>query len=377
MGPAAMKIVSVLLLTMCLSGCTSLAEKPDPVLLAEILGDQDGFKEEAVDLLRLSDDLKSFVDARIDRGRSSSRRLEALHKILFQPDLFAIDYESGKTKTALETYESGSGNCLSMTNLFIAMARYSDIDAHYHLVKAQPEWDQSGATLISIQHINSTGVLGSGDRYILDFLPGLSARRSDIKTVSDQYAQAIYFTNIGAEAMLAGRYDEAVNHLRNALRLEPSMADAWNNMGATLHRLKKIDLAKASFLQAIVLEPFNGAAMSNLSRIYEAEGLVEMGVSLKKRVAKHRLKNPYYRYANAREMLTREDWLGARQELNAAIRLKDDEQDFYNALAEAYAGLGDMEKHNTSLQLARLNKAKAERRLGSLEIYRSGKLYVN
>ena len=75
MGPAAMKIVSVLLLTMCLSGCTSLAEKPDPVLLAEILGDQDGFQEEAVDLLRLSDDLKSFFDSSLDRGRSSSRRL--------------------------------------------------------------------------------------------------------------------------------------------------------------------------------------------------------------------------------------------------------------------------------------------------------------
>ena len=263
-----------------------------------------------------------------------------------------------------------------MTNLFIAMARYSGIDAHYHLVSARPTWDQSGNTLIWTRHINSTGVLRNGDRYILDFLPQLRAVRDDMETVSDQYAQAIYYNNLGAEAILNRQFDKALGYLRLALDVEPRMADVWNNMGATQNRLKRADLAKASFQQAILLDAFNNTAMSNLSRIYFAEGNVELGNYFSDRVAGYRNKNPFYRYAKARSALLVQDYAKAREELNAAIRLKKDEAGFFDALAEVYVGLGDEEKHLLSLQMAKLIREKPTRRRSSLEIYRSGTIVL-
>ena len=308
---------SNLILTLFLSGCVVLVEQPDPGLLAEILGSQSNEATEkpvVVDVLAMSDELKAFVDARIDRKWRTKKRLEELRNILFSPDLFAIEYETGKTKTAIETYQSRSGNCLSMTNLFIAMARYSGLDAHYHLVTARPEWDRSGNTLIWTQHINSTGVLRNGERYILDFLPQLRTITGEMKTVSDQYAQAIYYSNLGAESILNGQFEKALEYLRLALRVEPQMANVWNNMGATQNRLKRADLAKASFQQAIILDAFNNTAMSNLSRIYFAEGSVERGEFFADRVARYRNKNPYYRYANAKSALLAKDYARAREE---------------------------------------------------------------
>ena len=187
-----MKKFSSLILTLSLIGCASLVEQPNPGLLAEILGHRSDVAAEnlvVVNLLAMSDELKAFVDARIDPKWLSKKRLKELRNIVFSADLFAIEYESGKTKTAIETYQSRSGNCLSMTNLFIAMARYSGLDAHYHLVTMRPMWSQSGNSLIWSQHINSTGVLRNGDRYILDFLPQLRTIRDEVETVSDQYAQ--------------------------------------------------------------------------------------------------------------------------------------------------------------------------------------------
>ncbi len=374
-----MKKILSLIVTLFLTGCAALVEPPDPGLLAEILGNQSDEATEkpvVVDVLAMSDELKAFVDARIDPKWRSKKRLEELRNILFSPDLFAIEFQSGKTKTAIETYQSRSGNCLSMTNLFIAMARYSGLDAHYHLVTARPEWDRSGNTLIWTQHINSTGVLRNGDQYILDFLPQLRVIRGEMKTVSDQYAQAIYYSNLGAEAILNDRFEDALEYLRTALRIEPRMADVWNNMGATQNRLKRADLAKASFQQAIILDAFNNTAMSNLSRIYFAEGSVERGEFFADRVARYRNKNPYYRYANAKSALLVKDYTKAREELNAAIRLKKDEAAFFDALAEVYAGLGDEEKQLISLRVAKLIREQSTTRRSSLEIYRSGNVVL-
>ncbi len=367
-------------LTLLLTGCASLVEPPDPSLLAEIRGNplQGVRPNEAgtINILALSDDLKVFVDGHIDRKWRTKRRLKELRRLLFSPEFFSIEYQSGVTKTAVETYQSRSGNCLSMTNLFIAMARYSGIDARYHLVSARPTWDQSGSTLIWTRHINSTGVLRNGDRYILDFLPELRVIRDEMETVSDQYAQAIYYNNLGAEAILSQQFEKALGYLRLALNIEPQMADVWNNMGATQNRLKRADLAKASFQQAILLDAFNNTAMSNLSRIYFAEGSVELGNYFADKVAKYRKKNPYYRYAKAKSALLAQDYIKAREELDAAIRLKKDEADFFDALAEVYDGLGDEEKQLLSLKMAKQIRDKSTTRRSSLQIYRSGKVVL-
>ncbi len=364
---------TVLVLTMFLAGCIATLEQPDPQLVKEIIGVVD---EQPVDVLALSEELKGFIDEHVDRKALTRYRLEQLREILFAPDLFAIEYESGVTKTANETFETHAGNCLSMTNLFIAMARYADIDARYHLVDTQPEWDASGNTLLWTQHINSTGFLRNGDRYVLDFIPGRRTPVEDIKTISDEYALAIYYNNLGAEAIIAKDYEQALRDLRMALKLAPNLADGWNNMGAAQRRLGRTDLARESFLQAIVLDGYNRTAISNLARMYTEAGELKLAEQYRNRVKRHRQKNPYYHFADAMEYLADQNYSKARERLNEAIRLKSDEPRFFDVLARVYDALGDEQKRITSQRLAYLIRKQEVDGGRSLEIYSSGNVVL-
>ncbi|MFT7688531.1 MAG: Tfp pilus assembly protein PilF [Candidatus Azotimanducaceae bacterium] len=369
-------------LSLCLLGsaCTTLVDKPNPALISEILN-QDSIKNsqgqlETVNILALSDDLRAFVNQHVDQKAPTSKRLRALRDILFSEEHFDIQYESGTTKTAIETYQTRSGNCLSMTNLYIAMARYSGLDANYHVVDAVPQWDHSGDTLILTRHINSTGKLRNGDNYVLDFLPNLRTNRDTAESVSDEYALAIYYNNLGAEAIIAKDNDLATQYLITALKIEPNMADTWNNMGIVQSRLSRPDLSEASFKQAINIDNFSNPAISNLSHLFYNNGQQSKAEALKRRVAGYRKRNPYYRYANAKVAFQKEEYQSARSELEEAIRLKDDEVTFFELLSKVHQVLGNTRQMSDSLTIANYLKSKKNRVRSSLEIRHSGNAII-
>ncbi|MBL4680247.1 MAG: hypothetical protein JKY88_05930 [Pseudomonadales bacterium] len=369
--------VPLTLLFLYLSGCASLIEAPNPTFIQEILQHQNNQAQEPVDILALSSDLKIFVDKNIDRSWSSSRRLIALREILFSAEYFDLQYETGRTKTATETYEARSGNCLSMTSLFIAMARYSGLDANYHIVDTIPQWDTSGNTLILTRHINSVGRLRNGDSYILDFLPNLRRHHDTASTVSDDYALAIYYNNLAAEAIIDKRHHAAINFLMRALELEPKMTDVWNNMGILQQRLKRLDLAEASFKQAFILDKYNHAAASNLSKLYLKTDKEEKADRLLKRVTRYRERNPYYRYASARIAYANQNYASALEELVKAIRIKKNEIVFFELLSQIHSKLGNQQKEVDSLKIVAYLDSKKPKTRSSLEIRHPGSFTID
>jgi Flp pilus assembly protein TadD len=114
-----------------------------------------------------------------------------------------------------------------------------------------PWWDRSNNTLILNEHINATGKLGNKERYEIDFIPDPPAvvdRKG--KIVSPEHAQALYYNNLGAEAIVRMQYEEAKNQFRVALSIEPENADIWNNMGIVRHRLGRM-----SWLNPVCVKP--------------------------------------------------------------------------------------------------------------------------
>jgi tetratricopeptide (TPR) repeat protein len=373
----------LIIFSLCLleSACTTLVEEPDPILITEILNqvalrNKDG-ELETVNILALSNDLKNFVDQHVDRSWPTSKRLVALRDILFSEEHFDLQYESGKTKTAIETYQSRTGNCLSMTNLYIAMARYSGLNANYHVVDAVPQWHHSVDTLILTRHINSTGKLKNGDNYVLDFLPNVRTNRDTAETVSDRYALAIYYNNLGAEAIITKEHDLAMQYLNTALKLEPKMSDIWNNMGINQRRLFRLDLAEASFKQAIKLNYFSSPAMSNLSNLFYHNAQNTEAKALEKRVARYRKRNPYYRYANARIAFDKQNYHTAQYEVEEAIRLKDDEIVFFELLSRIYYALNDKQNAAVSQNIIHILNSRKGSTRSNLEIRPTGNTIPN
>jgi len=84
-----------------------------------------------VDILALNDEIRSLLDVSVAGIKSPWNRLNELVSLISKNVRYDTQDDKFGTKTAIETFESGSGNCLSFVNLFISMARYVGINSGY------------------------------------------------------------------------------------------------------------------------------------------------------------------------------------------------------------------------------------------------------
>jgi tetratricopeptide (TPR) repeat protein len=78
-------------------------------------------------------------------------------------------------------------------------------------------------------------------------------------------ATANDFINESMRLNLAGKYLESIAVARKALQLNPSSAEAWNNIAANNEALRRWDEAIAAARRAIVLRPDFQLAKNNLA----------------------------------------------------------------------------------------------------------------
>lgn len=358
-----MRMLVILLLPLALSGCMATIHYPYSVaeeqrLMLQVMG-----SPELIDgafVTTLDSRFEAELDANIDLRRSPRARLALLREYLFGAEGRQIQYNRNGTKTAMETVRSGSGNCLSMTNLFVASARHLGVAAQFQAVPVKPTWDQQGDVMIRYEHIVATGRLQGGERYVVDFLPEFSLGDFVWNPNSDAEALSLYFNNLGAERLVQGDADTAVDYFQQALHLAVKDSDAWSNMGAALGRQKRDELAEFSYLRALRLNPRNFSALNNLAGFYEFRGKDVEAADIAEIAMRYRRKNPYYHYVAARLFYQRERFEEALLLLNEAVRLKDNEPDFYSALAEIYQQLDNMPQAEEMRLRAAYYKAKTE-----------------
>ncbi|MFP6807230.1 MAG: tetratricopeptide repeat protein [Pseudomonadales bacterium] len=343
-------IATVVMLTACVPQVTYTYNQSDEAnYLARVVGEQG---DAAVELLTLSPELKEFLDKEIDQSWRTRKRLTRLRELLFSEDELNIKYDAQNTLTASETYSAGVGNCLSMTALFISAARYVGLDANYQKVEVDPTWDHEGNTMIRYEHIVATGKIASGAVYVVDFLPDFIVGDMRSYVISDNEAQALYFNNLGAEGIVDGNIDSAIENIRFAIQLLPAFSDAWNNMGAAMRRAGDYDLAEFSYHRALRQDINNYSALSNLAMLYEHTNRSEQAEQFAGRVESYRASNPYFHYAQAKQAFERGSYRKAENHLKKSIRLKRDDPDFYVALSQTHGRMGEQRKSRDLLALA-------------------------
>ena len=89
--------------------------------------------------------------------------------------------------------------------------------------------------------------------------------------------------NYGNELLNQGRVDEAIDHYRQALKLQPDLSSAWNNLGNALLLKGQTNEAVSNFMAAIELLPMNAAAYSNMGANLLQRGYWEEAVTFCRR----------------------------------------------------------------------------------------------
>lgn len=334
-----------LLSVLLAAGCTTAVERqhdtdigPEQLLSGQPLG----FAElpavpPAKQLLRLDPAMRRFLAEHVDPAASDRTRLSQLVEAIIGGGDFQLEY-AADTRTAAETFHRRSGNCLSFTNLFVAMAREAGLHAAYQEVDVPPDWTRDGDTLTLNRHINVAVRVGSRRDHVVDFniddFHSSYARRR----ISDERALAHYYNNLGAERLLAGDLAGAFALIRAALAdHDDGFSPAWDNLGSLYLRAGYPTYAEAAYRQALSVARWDFVAMSNLLRLYEQQGRLAEADALRERVRIHRLSNPYYRYELAREAFVGGQYEQAIRHLRFALRRKPDEPDFQSLLERAIA----------------------------------------
>jgi len=292
------------------------------------------------DILAVDDDMRRFIDQFVGRQDRRQLRLEQLVRAIISDGNFGLKYDES-TRTAAETFAARSGNCLSFTNMFVAMARDAGLEVSYQEVDIPPNWSLQGDTYVLNRHVNVYIKLTGDREHVIDFNIDDFRSTYSRRRISDQRAFAHYFSNKGVEKIQSGIQAEAFAMFRIAINLDPNLAPAWSNLAALYNRAGEPAYAEAAYLEALRLEPRQLVSMSNLSRIYKAQGNNQLAAYYRDQVHRHRQQNPYYRYYLARQAFLIRDYDTAISNLEDAIHRKEWEDSFYFLLGLSYLQKGD------------------------------------
>jgi Tfp pilus assembly protein PilF len=198
-------------------------------------------------------------------------RLRRLQAFLFNEDLFPFDYESTLTYSATEAFEQRTGNCVSFTNLFLALARSIDVPVKAALVMMPGDAEKEGDLVVVHNHIVAI-YEHSGGATVFDFNRRRDRPRIRLSIIGDAEITAIYLNNLGAEALLAGNPTEALDYVEKAVLLAPEFALARGNLGVVHRQLGDVPGALEAYRLALNIVPDDATILNNLAALYQAEG---------------------------------------------------------------------------------------------------------
>jgi Flp pilus assembly protein TadD len=315
------------------------------------------------DTFALDAEMESFI-APLKELREPRLKMKALIEALEARGMFSLEYAE-VTRTARGTFHDRQGNCLSFTMLFVSLARAAGLQASYQSVVVPPSWSNDGQVVVA-SHVNTVVRTGRGQETIVDFniRPYQSENRS--RRVSDSYALALFYTNLGAEAMLRNDHAAALVYLREAARVRPDIAGVWVDLGVLYARHGRYEHAEAAYLRALDVDNDEPSAMTNLSLVYDALGEAQLAAEYRDRVQNYRERNPYYHFASATQAYEQQQFADALTALRRALRLKPDEQEFYELRGKVLTALGKPRDATQSFERARLYAEAEELRTRSI-----------
>ena len=165
------------------------------------------------EIVALDDDMRAFIRERTEGGDAFSK-LTRLIDGMKERGLFALEYTVEETLTARASFHERRGNCLSFTVLFVVLAREAGLDVRYEVVDVPPSWSDQAELLAIGRHVDALVDIPHGSQYVVDFNGQEFQDRYTHRLASDEQAIALFYNNLGAEALLRKDYTTAFLQLR-------------------------------------------------------------------------------------------------------------------------------------------------------------------
>jgi Flp pilus assembly protein TadD len=331
-----LSIIGSIWLVACAPLVVTAPDSTDDLLSGQVLfGEPIDISDIRSDGILASDDeMRDYVASKMQGSLPARSRLKRLIQGMIDDGLLTLDYDQNLTYTAIETFQYRQGNCLSFSILFAALAREANLDVTFQIVDIPPSFRADGEMILLNNHINvlvnevRSDVNFNRD-YVVDFNTAEYNGNYDTTRVTENYAIALYFSNLAVESMQAGNLINAFRYLKKGIETDPAVAGLWVNLGVLYSRYDNYNMAEQAYHQALSIEPSNRSALVNLASALNNLGREEESEYYSKKVAYYRDHNPYYHYIQAQTAYRENELEDALTYLAEAIRLKGDEHQFY------------------------------------------------
>lgn len=348
-GQATLHFATLLAAALLLAACAANAPVPTPPLPP--LAGLPRYDIESIDPLELSTEMKQFVAQHAGRPSPDEDRAWRLTWALLDPYVLDFEYDPQVTLTAAEAFRTRRGNCLTFSNMFVAMAREAGLRAWYREVEIEPEWSTLDDTLLVSLHVNAA-TIERGKEYVIDVSRRRGRDGERYRKISDREAEAQFYNNLGANALVAEDLAMAYAYFRKAERVQPGLDYVWSNLGVVFRRNGQTADAILAYETALALNERNTVPLNNLYAIYDEDGETGKAAAMQERVERNRRRNPYYLHYLAQSAFAENAFDEALDYANRAVRIEDREYRFYYTLAQLQYRTG-----HESRALSNLKKA--------------------
>lgn len=175
-----------------------------------------------------------WAAARVPAGLPAERRIVLLHRALVQRGGLALEF-SGRTATAREAFAERRANCVAFAHLYVGLARRLGLPVYFLLESGTLKEGRQRDLRVLEGHM-AVGY-GAGSRALAIDADGIRrAGAHRFEKIGDPVAEAIFYSNVGVEALLDGAGPQAVAWLERATAQAPDLAPLWANLGVARRR---------------------------------------------------------------------------------------------------------------------------------------------
>jgi tetratricopeptide (TPR) repeat protein len=357
---------------LALLGCANTPQtktvSPPPLVLFDNQTQFFPYKVESYDeIFILSDELKAQLVKQIPIKKPSMETAKYLLHFIFNSANNHIDYQSGATLTANQTFQQQNANCLSLSIMAFSMAEHLGLEAHFQRVFIPEYWALENGFNLLTSHINLKlqfnqtrfdGVqrlYDTEDGVVVDFDANSRKEKFKTKEITKLTVAAMFYNNKGAIALVNGRYNEAYHYLKSATQIAPSYSPAWGNLGILLRINNQNNNAELAYQYALELDPTNNTAKGNLGILFELTDRSELATKIKNELDAKRQSNPYYHIAKGNEAYVQKFYREAITHYKKSADLDKKLHEPYFGLARSFYQLGDYKKAKRYLKSAKKN----------------------
>ncbi len=283
---------------------------------------------------------------------------------------YTFEYQRDSTFSAADAFENRRGNCVSFTNLFIALGRSLGIRLQAALVSTRGTSERQGDLIVTYNHMVAVFTsTGSRTAKVYDFYLSAEPLEGRLALLDDYAVAAIRASNDGIAHLHRGEGAEAVHDLEIAVKLAPRLGSVYANLGLAKWRAGDVPGAFATIQEGLEIEPRGPALLQNLAALY-----VDAGKPAEARAALGALdvarSSPYVLIVRGDLDLRAGDVKRALRSYKEAARLDPTLADPWLAIARAELGRGRTDAASKAAQKALKRDASNEEARNLLEAIR-------